>query len=87
MEFEKEEIRVTTLVQGVALGEGGGPTDWDMHLEDGLEVWQRLQAEGTINRVMGKHGGQKVEDVAAVHLFVVTRPPGQKIDVVRARSY
>jgi NAD(P)-dependent dehydrogenase (short-subunit alcohol dehydrogenase family) len=86
-EFEKEEIRVTTLVQGVALGEGGGPTDWDMRVDGSMYVWERLQSEGTINRVMGKHGGQKVEHVAEVHLFVVTRPPGQKLDVVRARSY
>jgi NAD(P)-dependent dehydrogenase (short-subunit alcohol dehydrogenase family) len=87
MEFEKEEIRVTTLVQGVALGEGGGATDWDMFPDESMGVWQRLEQEGTINRVMGKHGGQKVEDVAAVHLFIVTRPPGQKLDVVRSRSY
>ena len=87
-EFEKEEIRVTTLVQGVALGEGGGPTDWDMIPQDGGQaVWQRLVEEGTIRRVMGLHGGQKVESVAEVHLFIVTRPRGQKLDVVRARSY
>jgi NAD(P)-dependent dehydrogenase (short-subunit alcohol dehydrogenase family) len=86
-EFEKEEIRVTTIVQGVALGEGGGPTDWDMNLEDAGHVWQRLVEEGTIRRVMGLHGGQTVESVAEVHLFVVTRPRGQKLDVVRARSY
>ena len=86
-EFEKEEIRVTTIIQGVALGEGGGPTDWDMYHHDISQVWPRLEQEGTIGRVMGKHGGQSVESVAEVHLFVVTRPPGQKLDVVRARSY
>jgi NAD(P)-dependent dehydrogenase (short-subunit alcohol dehydrogenase family) len=85
-ELEKEEIRVTTLIQGVALGEGGGPTDWD-HTSYRDIVWPRLQAEGTIERVMGKHGGQSVESVAEVHLFIVTRPRGQKLDVVRARSY
>jgi len=86
-EYEKEEIRVSTIVQGVALGEGGGPTDWELNHEASKEVWQRLQEEGTIRRVMGLHGGQKVEDVAEVHLFIVTRPPGQKLDVVRSRSY
>jgi NAD(P)-dependent dehydrogenase (short-subunit alcohol dehydrogenase family) len=85
-EHEKEDIRVTTLVQGVALGEGEGPTGWDHHAHQAI-VWPRLVAEGTINRVMGKHGGQSVESVAEVHLFVVTRPRGQKLDVVRARSY
>jgi NAD(P)-dependent dehydrogenase (short-subunit alcohol dehydrogenase family) len=85
-EYEKEEIRVSTVVQGVALGEGGGPIDWEYD-HGTTDVWQRLQDEGTIRRVMGKHGGQKVEHVAEVHLFIVTRPPGQKLDVVRSRSY
>lgn len=44
-EYEKEEIRTTTFVQGVALG---------------------------------KHGGQSVESAAEVHLFIVTRPRGQR---------
>jgi NAD(P)-dependent dehydrogenase (short-subunit alcohol dehydrogenase family) len=87
LEFEKEEIRVTTVVQGVALGEGGGPTDWELLPENSTHVWERLQQEGTINRVMGLHGGQKVEQVAEVHLFIVTRARGQKLDVVHARSY
>jgi NAD(P)-dependent dehydrogenase (short-subunit alcohol dehydrogenase family) len=85
-EFEKEEIRTTTLIQGVALGEGGGPIEWS-NLEHSEIVWPRLVEEGTIRRVMGKHGGQDVNHVAEVHLFIVTRPRGQKLDVVRARSY
>lgn len=87
LEFEKEEIRVTTLIQGVALGEGGGSTDWVDSGEHTHLVWPRLQAEGTVNRVIGKHGGMTVESVAEVHVFIVTRPRGQKLDVVRARSY
>ncbi|ONH33350.1 SDR family oxidoreductase [Pseudofrankia asymbiotica] len=87
LEFEKEEIRVTTLIQGVALGEGGGSTDWEDSGEHTHLVWPRLQAEGTINRVIGKHGGMTVESVADVHIFIATRPRGQKLDVVRARSY
>jgi NAD(P)-dependent dehydrogenase (short-subunit alcohol dehydrogenase family) len=86
-EYEKEEIRTTTIVQGVALGEGGGVRDWDHNPDFSSVMWPRLQAEGTVERVMGKHGGQSVESVAEVHLFVVTRPPGQKVDVLRARSY
>lgn len=86
-EYEKEEIRTTTLIQGVALGEGGGSTGWDHNPEYTTVMWPRLQAEGTIQRVMGKHGGQSVESVAEVHLFIVTRPRGQKLDVVRVRSY
>ncbi|MBL7502263.1 SDR family oxidoreductase [Frankia sp. CNm7] len=87
LEFEKEEIRVTTLIQGVALGEGGGSTDWQDSGEHTQLVWPRLQAEGTINRVIGKHGGMTVESVADVHVFIVTRPRGQKLDVIRVRSY
>lgn len=87
LEFEKEEIRVTTLIQGVALGEGGGSTDWKDNGEHTHLVWPRLQAEGTVNRVIGKHGGMTVESVAEVHVFIATRPRGQKLDVVRARSY
>jgi NAD(P)-dependent dehydrogenase (short-subunit alcohol dehydrogenase family) len=87
MEYEKEEIRVTNLVQGVALGEGGGTTDWNPAAEATPASWERLVAEGTIQRVTGNHGSMKVEDVAAVHLFVVTRPRGQKLDMLRVRCY
>jgi NAD(P)-dependent dehydrogenase (short-subunit alcohol dehydrogenase family) len=86
-EYDKEDIRTTTIIQGVALGEGGGALDWDHNPEMTPVMWPRLQAEGTIQRVMGKHGGQKVDDVAEVHLFIVTRPRGQKLDVIRVRSY
>jgi NAD(P)-dependent dehydrogenase (short-subunit alcohol dehydrogenase family) len=86
-EYEKEDIRTTTIIQGVALGEGGGATDWDHNPDMTSVMWPRLQAEGTIQRVIGKHGGQKVEHVAEVHLFVVTRPRGQKLDVIRVRGY
>jgi NAD(P)-dependent dehydrogenase (short-subunit alcohol dehydrogenase family) len=86
-EYDKEDIRTTTIIQGVALGEGGGALDWDHNPEMTPVMWPRLQAEGTIQRVMGKHGGQKVDHVAEVHLFIVTRPRGQKLDVIRVRSY
>jgi NAD(P)-dependent dehydrogenase (short-subunit alcohol dehydrogenase family) len=86
-EYEKEDIRTTTIIQGVALGDGGGTTDWDHNPEMTSVMWPRLQAEGTIARVIGKHGGQSVESVAEVHLFIVTRPRGQKLDVIRVRSY
>jgi NAD(P)-dependent dehydrogenase (short-subunit alcohol dehydrogenase family) len=86
-EYEKEEIRTVTLIQGVALGEGGGVQDWDHNPDFKDVMWPRLLAEGTIERVMGKHGGQDVDHVAEVHLFIATRPPGQKLDVVWSRSY
>ena len=86
-EYEKEEIRVTTLIQGVALGEGGGSTGWEWDPEHAAAGYQRWEEEGILRRISGKHGGQKVEHVAEVHLFVVTRPRGQKLDVMRVRSY
>ncbi len=86
-EYEKEDIRTTTIIQGAARGEGGGVTDWDHNPEFSGVMWPRLVAEGTIERTMGKHGGQQVDHVAEVHLFVVTRPRGQKLDVIRVRSY
>jgi len=87
LEYEKEDIRTTTIIQGVALGEGGGAADWDHNPEFSGVMWPRLQAEGTIQRTMGKHGGQKVDHVAEVHLFIVTRPRGQKLDFIHVRSY
>ncbi len=87
IEYDKEDIRTSTIIQGVALGEGGGPLDWDLNHEISSVVWPRLQAEGTVQRIIGKHGGQHVDHVAEVHLFIVTRPRGQKLDVIRVRSY
>ena len=87
MEYEKEEIRVTSLVQGVALGEGGGTRDWGPDPEFATGGFERLQQEGTYQRVIGLHGGQDVDDVAEVHVFIVTRNRGQKLDVIRVRSY
>jgi NAD(P)-dependent dehydrogenase (short-subunit alcohol dehydrogenase family) len=86
-EYEKEEIRVTTLVQGVAAGEGGGSTDWEWDPEHSAIAYQRWEEDGILRRISGKHGAQQVDHVAEVHLFLVTRPPGQKLDVIRVRSY
>jgi NAD(P)-dependent dehydrogenase (short-subunit alcohol dehydrogenase family) len=86
-EFEKEEIRVTTLVQGVAAGEGGGSSGWEWDPDHAAAASQRWEEDGILRRISGKHGAQQVDHVADVHLFVVTRPPGQKLDVVRVRSY
>ena len=86
MEYDREDIRVTTLIQGVAIGEGGGSTDWDPGLAD-QSAFQQLLAAGTIQRITGRYGGMNVDDVAEAHLFIVTRPRGQKLDVIRVRSY
>ena len=86
-EYEKEEIRVTTLVQGVAAGEGGGSTGWEWDPDHSATAYQRWTEDGILQRISGKHGAQQVDHVAEVHVFLVTRPPGQKLDVVRVRSY
>jgi NAD(P)-dependent dehydrogenase (short-subunit alcohol dehydrogenase family) len=86
-EYEKEDIRVTTLVQGVAIGEGGGSMGWEWDPEHSTVAFQRWEEDGILRRISGRHGGQAVESVAEVHVFIVTRPRGQKLDVVRSRSY
>lgn len=86
-EFEREEIRVTTLIQGVALGEGGGSTDWSWDPDHATAATERWMQEGLLQRIGGLHGGQPVAHVADVQLFIVTRPRGQKLEVLRARSY
>jgi NAD(P)-dependent dehydrogenase (short-subunit alcohol dehydrogenase family) len=86
MEFDSEDIRVTTLVQGVCTGPGGGSTDWDPGLAEPAAI-QRMIDEGTLRRTMGRFGGMRPDDVAEAHLFVVTRPRGQKLDVIRVRAY
>jgi NAD(P)-dependent dehydrogenase (short-subunit alcohol dehydrogenase family) len=86
-EYEKEEIRVTTLVQGVAAGEGGGSQGWEWDPDHSAVAFQRWEEDGILRRISGKHGAQQVDHVADVHLFIVTRPPGQKLDVVRVRCY
>ena len=72
-EYEKEEIR--------------GSTGWEWDPDHSVVAYQRWDEDGILRRISGKHGAQQVDHVADVHLFVVTRPPGQKLDVVRVRSY
>lgn len=86
-EFEREEIRVTTLIQGVALGEGGGSTGWSWDPDHAALATDRWMADGLLQKIGGLHGGQPVDEVAEVHLFIVTRPRGQKLEVLRARAY
>ena len=86
-EVERDGIRVTTLVQGAAAGEGGGSTDWEWDPVHGAAAMQLWESEGYLRRIHGSHGGQSVTQIADVHLFVVTLPVGQKVEVLRCRSY
>jgi NAD(P)-dependent dehydrogenase (short-subunit alcohol dehydrogenase family) len=86
-EVRDEDIRVTTLVQGTAAGPGGGSTGWEWEPDNAVaaaELWTNL---GLMNRVGGHAGGQDVEDIADVHIFIVTRPRTQKLDTVYCRSF
>ena len=85
-EVPDDDIRVTTLVQGTAHGEGGGSTgwEWDPAISDrAFELWSE---QGFLARTNGTTG-QTVEAIAEVHLFVVTRPRGQRLHRVHCFAY
>ncbi|HXY91162.1 MAG TPA: SDR family oxidoreductase [Acidimicrobiia bacterium] len=86
-ELRDEGIRVTTVVQGTAFGPGGGSTGWAWdpeHAAAATDLWTR---KGLLDRVAGHAGGQDVEDIGDVHIFIVTRPRTQKLDTVYCRSF
>jgi NAD(P)-dependent dehydrogenase (short-subunit alcohol dehydrogenase family) len=84
-EVEPEGVRVSTVVQGASFGEGGGSTGWEwdpQHTETAMKIWGE---GGWLTRVA--KSTQTVEQIADVHVFLVTRPRGQKLEVVHVRSY
>jgi NAD(P)-dependent dehydrogenase (short-subunit alcohol dehydrogenase family) len=86
-ELQEDDIRVTTVVQGTAIGAGGGSTDWSWdpeHTSEAIETWTRL---GLMNQAFGRSGGQPIDAVADVHLYIVTRPRAQKLDRVHCRTF
>ena len=86
-EVRGDDIRVTTVVQGGAIGPGGGSTDWawdPAHGNEALELWSEA---GLLSDAFGRHGGQEVASVADVHLYIVTRPRNQTLDRVHVRSF
>ena len=86
-EVRDDDIRVTTVVQGTADGAGGGATDWAWdpeHASTAMALWEKL---GLLNEVQGRYGGQQVEAIGDVHVFIVTRPRTQKLDTVYCRSF
>jgi NAD(P)-dependent dehydrogenase (short-subunit alcohol dehydrogenase family) len=86
-EVRDDDIRVTTVVQGTAQGPGGGSTDWAWdpeHATKAAVVWSEL---GLLAQVQGRYGGQQVEAIGDVHVFIVTRPRSQKLDTVYCRSF
>jgi meso-butanediol dehydrogenase / (S,S)-butanediol dehydrogenase / diacetyl reductase len=86
-ELRDEDIRVTTVVQGTAEGAGGGSTDWAWepeHTEAAIALWTE---RGLLTEVQGRYGGQSVEAIGDVHIFIVTRPRTQKLDTIYCRSF
>ncbi len=82
-----DDIRVTTVVQGTAQGAGNGSADWQWdpeHAQEAQEMWSK---RGLLATVLGRYGGQLVDEVGDVHVFIVTRPRTQKLDVVHCRSF
>ena len=86
-ELRDDNIRVTTLVQGTAAGTGGGVLDFQWQPEHATEAGAMWAERGYLQRVTGHLGGQDVEDVGDVHIFIVTRPRTQKLDTVYCRSF
>ena len=75
-------IRVTTLVCGAT-----ADTEWSRDWDAGemARFFEEATASGHLAMVSAG-APQRPEDVADVVRFVVTRPPGQMIDVIHARS-
>jgi NAD(P)-dependent dehydrogenase (short-subunit alcohol dehydrogenase family) len=81
------DIRVTTVVQGTAVGAGNGSADWQWEPEYAQAAGVMWTERGLLAEVGGNHGGQEVEAIGDVHIFIVTRPRSQWLDVVHCRSF
>jgi NAD(P)-dependent dehydrogenase (short-subunit alcohol dehydrogenase family) len=93
-EVRADDIRVTTVVQGTTappdgaetMPEGAGTADFKWEEENAGEAYKLWTEMGLLNQSIGRYGGQAPEAVGDVHLFIVTRPRSQKLDVVYCRS-
>jgi len=86
-ELRAEDIRVTTLIQGTAQGAGGGSADWAWEPEHATAAATMWTERGLLAEVGGLYGGQDVEAIGDVHIFIVTRPRSQRLDTVHCRSF
>jgi NAD(P)-dependent dehydrogenase (short-subunit alcohol dehydrogenase family) len=86
-EVRDDDIRVTTVIQGGTNGAGGGSTDWEWDPQHGAEAIDLWTNAGLMSQAYGHNGGQDVQAVGDVHLFIVTRPRTQKMDTVYCRSF
>jgi NAD(P)-dependent dehydrogenase (short-subunit alcohol dehydrogenase family) len=87
IEVLDDDIRVTLVIQGTA-HEGDGSTDWGWEPERAAAAYELWSQRGYLARVQGRENspGQSTDDIADVHLFVVTRPRGQRLDTIHVRS-
>jgi NAD(P)-dependent dehydrogenase (short-subunit alcohol dehydrogenase family) len=86
-EVARDGIRVTTVIQGTAVGAGMGSADWQWqpeHAQAAHELWADM---GLLSTALGQLGGQEVDDIGDVHVFIATRPRTQKLDTVFCRSF
>ena len=86
-EVRDDDIRVTTVIQGGANGAGNGSTDWEWDPEHGAAAIDLWTKSGLMAQAYGRNGGQEVQAIGDVHLFIVTRPRTQKMDTVYCRSF
>jgi NAD(P)-dependent dehydrogenase (short-subunit alcohol dehydrogenase family) len=86
-EVNDDDIRVTVVIQGIA-HEGEGSTDWAREPERVAKAFDLWTERGYIARVDRLEDllGQSTDEVADVHLFVVTRPRHQHLDTIHVRS-
>jgi len=82
-ELKSDNIRVTLLVAGSTADTGFADNFGPGDAERAYPVWE---ADGYLRRVAGLKPMDR-QWVAETMLFVVTRPRGQMIDVIHARSF
>jgi NAD(P)-dependent dehydrogenase (short-subunit alcohol dehydrogenase family) len=86
-EVREADIRVTTVIQGTAQGAGGGSADWQWEPENAEVAAAMWTERGLLADVLGLHGGQLVEEIGDVHIFIVTRPRSQKLETIHCQSF
>jgi NAD(P)-dependent dehydrogenase (short-subunit alcohol dehydrogenase family) len=86
-EVRDADIRVTTVIQGTAQGAGGGSADWQWEPENAEVAAAMWTERGLLADVLGLHGGQLVEEIGDVHIFIVTRPRSQKLETIHCQSF
>lgn len=82
-ELKADKIRVTLLVAGATADTGFIDNFTPEDIERVFPIWE---ADGYLQRVAGRKPMEQ-RWVAETMLFVVTRPQGQMVDVIHARSF